>query len=159
MCHPKELEDVPGTIVGYVIEGLDCGCELGNEHVLRPDDHCRAGSGWGPQESWVKLMRAQGQRRRRQSLHRGRESSAVRKSSGNERGWIFSDSSKDRIMVLEDLAASVIGGQVEGRFSGKLYAERDTRRSKKLGRCKRANKPQEEKEAMHAERFRDEFIK
>ena len=34
------------------------------------------------------------------------------KSSGDERGRILSDSSKDRSMVLEDLAASVIGGQV-----------------------------------------------
>ena len=34
------------------------------------------------------------------------------KSSGDERGRVLSDSSKDRSMVLEDLAASVIGGQV-----------------------------------------------
>jgi hypothetical protein len=49
------------------------------------------------------------------------------KSSGDERGWILGDSSKDRSMVLEDLAASVIGGQVEGRFDAAiLYAERHT---------------------------------
>jgi hypothetical protein len=60
-------------------------------------------------------MCAQGQRHRRQSLFRGRESSAVSKSSGGERGWIFSDSSKDRNMVLENVSASVIGGQVKGR--------------------------------------------
>jgi len=98
---------------------------LGDEHVSRPGNHCRADSGWGPQESWVKLMCAQGQRRRRQSLLRGRESSTMSKSSGDERGRILSDSSKDRSMVLEDLAASVIGGQVEGRFAI-LYAVRHT---------------------------------
>jgi hypothetical protein len=38
----------------------------------------------------------------------------VSKSSGDERGWIFSDSSKNCIMVLENVAASVIGGQVKG---------------------------------------------
>jgi hypothetical protein len=38
----------------------------------------------------------------------------VSKSSGDERGWIFSDSSKNYSMMLEDLAASVIAGQIKG---------------------------------------------
>jgi len=50
----------------------------------------------------------------------------VSKSSGDERGRILSDSSKDRSMVLEDLAASVIGGQVEGLLIAILYEERHT---------------------------------
>jgi len=83
---------------------------LGNEHNSRPGKHSRAGSGWGPQESWAKMMGAQGQRRRRQSLLRGRKTSAVSERSGDERGWIFQDSSKDCSMVLDDLAASAIGG-------------------------------------------------
>ena len=60
-------------------------------------------------------MCAQAQRRRRQSLLRGRESSAVSKSSGDKRGRIFSDSGVDSFVVLENVAASVIGGQVKGR--------------------------------------------
>jgi len=38
----------------------------------------------------------------------------VSKSSGDERGWVFSDSSKNCSMVLENLAASVIAGQIKG---------------------------------------------
>jgi hypothetical protein len=51
----------------------------------------------------------------------------VSKSSGDECGWVFSDRGVDSFVVLEDLAASVIGGQVEGRFAAAiLYAERHT---------------------------------
>jgi hypothetical protein len=39
----------------------------------------------------------------------------VSKSSANERGWILGDGGVDNIMMLEDLAASVINGQVKGR--------------------------------------------
>jgi len=38
----------------------------------------------------------------------------VSKSGGDELGWIFIDRGVDSFVVLEDLAASVIGGQVKG---------------------------------------------
>jgi hypothetical protein len=32
-CHPKEFQDVPGTIVRQFLEELDCSSELGDEHM------------------------------------------------------------------------------------------------------------------------------
>jgi len=50
----------------------------------------------------------------RHRLPRCRESSTVSKNKGNEDGGIFHNSSIDGRVMLEDLAASIIGGQVEG---------------------------------------------
>jgi hypothetical protein len=39
----------------------------------------------------------------------------VSKSSGDERGWILGNRGVDSSVVLEDLAAGVVGGEVKGR--------------------------------------------
>ena len=89
---------------------------LSHVSISCPGDHCSAGSGWDPEERWIKVMCTQGQVRRRHRLPRSRQSHTVSKRTGGEKSrWIFTDSSKDSSVVLENVAASVIGGKIKGR--------------------------------------------
>jgi hypothetical protein len=74
----------------------------------------------------------------------------VSKRSSDERGWIFSDRGIDSFVVLENVAASVIGGQVKGygAILASLAREVDTHKEKRT-RGSYFNDEQHYSKAMH----------
>jgi len=107
------LQDVTCAVFREFIEGLVGGCELSDASVSRPRKDCGAGRRLSPQEKGIQLVFTQSEVGCWHGLLGSRQSDTVRSQSAVKNRWVLFDGRYYSSVVLENLAASVVGSQVK----------------------------------------------